>query len=123
MSQFPADTPVTANSDGNNWAMMLHLSQLLNFIVPFAGIIAPILIWQLKKGDYAILDQHGKNVTNWIISSFIYGLVSGLLVFLVIGIFLLIALGIVSVVFAIMGGIKASSGEVWKYPLTIEFLK
>jgi uncharacterized Tic20 family protein len=59
--------------------MFLHLSQLINLILPFGGIIAPILIWQLKKEEIPALDAHGKMVVNWIISSLIYWVVSGIL--------------------------------------------
>ena len=31
-------------------------------------------------------------------------------------------LGLLAVVFPIVGGLKASSGEAWKYPLSISFL-
>ncbi len=109
--------------DSKQWAMFLHLSQLLNFIVPLAGIVAPIVIWQVKKNDMPEIDGHGKAAVNWIISAIIYSIVSGLLVFAFVGIFLLLILAALSVIFPIIAGIKASSGELWKYPLAIEFLK
>lgn len=109
--------------DQKQMGMFLHLSQLANFIVPPVGIIAPILLWQLKKDEMPALDAHGKMVTNWIISSLIYGVVSGVLVIFIVGIFLLIALGLLSIIFPIIGGIKANNGEYWEYPLTIKFLK
>jgi hypothetical protein len=120
---FPGES--TMDPKENQWAMALHLSQLLHFVVvvPFAGFIAPILIWQLKKGEFPSLDAHGKIVVNWLISALIYGIVSALLLVIFIGIPLLVVLGILGVAFPIIGGIKASSGEVWKYPLSITFLK
>jgi uncharacterized protein len=105
------------------WAMFLHLSLLAGFLVPFAGLIVPIVIWQLKKEELPGIDVHGKVVVNWIISGIIYMIASGLLIFVLIGIPLLIALCIVGVVFPIIGAIKANDGIVWKYPLTITFLK
>ena len=109
--------------NAKQWAMILHLSLLAGFIIPFAGFVAPILIWQLKKKDIPELDAHGKVVLNWIISALIYGFVCFLLMFIVIGIPLLIVLGIVCVAFPIIGGIKANDGQLWKYPLSIQFLK
>lgn len=103
--------------------LFLHLSQLANLLIPPVGIVAPILIWQMNKDKIPALDAHGKMVTNWLISSFIYGVVSVILVFFIVGIFLLIALGILGIVFPIIGGIKANNGELWEYPLTIKFLK
>jgi uncharacterized Tic20 family protein len=44
-------------------------------------------------------------------------------VFVLVGILLLIALGIVAIVFPIIGAVKANNGELWEYPLTIKFLK
>ena len=125
MSQDESVPPTAklTSKDANMWGMIMHLSQLGSFIIPFSGIIAPIVIWQLKKNDSPEIDAHGKNITNWIISALIYGLVCIVLSFIIIGVFLAIGLGIIWIIWAIMGGIKANSGEVWKYPGTIEFLK
>jgi uncharacterized Tic20 family protein len=105
------------------WAFFLHLSLLAGCIVPFAGLIAPIVIWQIKKTEFPGIDIHGKIVVNWIISACIYSIGGAILTIILIGIPILIALGIVTVIFAIIGGIKANNGEVWPYPLTIKFIK
>ena len=109
--------------NAKQWAMILHISFLAGFIVPIAGLVAPILIWQLKKNDFPELDAHGKTVVNWMLSALIYGFVFFLLSFIFIGIPLLIALGLLCIIFPIVGGIKANDGKLWKYPLSIEFLK
>jgi uncharacterized Tic20 family protein len=105
------------------WAFLLHLSVLAGFAVPIAGLIVPIVIWQMKKPVLPGIDEHGINVINWIISLMIYSIGSLILVFVVIGIPMLMALGVVSMVFPIIAAIKANNGEVWKYPLSISFLK
>ena len=106
----------------NQWAMILHLSLLGGYVVPLLGLIAPILIWQLKKDQFPILDEHGRNATNWIISSLIYGMISGVLVLVMVGFVLLFALAVVSIVFPVIAAIKANDGIVWKYPLAIRFV-
>ena len=111
----------SADQETRMWAMLLHLSVFAGYAVPIAGLVAPIVIWQVKKTDLPEIDLHGRNVVNWIISMMLYVVVSGLLVFLLIGIPLLIVLGIVGVAFPIIGAIKANDGEVWSYPLSIEF--
>ena len=113
----------TSDKDARMWSMILHLSMLSNFVIPMAGIIAPIVIWQIKKDEFPIVDVHGKNAVNWIISAAIYSVISVILMFVFVGIFLLFVLGALAVVFPIIAGIKANNGEVWKYPLTIQFLK
>ena len=128
-SQQAKSSPVIIKDEPNldlqtrQWAMFLHLSLLAGLIVPILGLVAPVVIWQLKKTDLPGLDVHGKVVMNWIISFIIYAVISALLMLVVVGIPLLIALGIVSIIFPIIGGIKANNGEVWHYPLTMEFLK
>jgi uncharacterized protein len=114
-------TPVDVEQQTRQWAMFLHLSQFAGYAVPLGGLIVPILIWQIKKAELPGIDIHGKIVVNWMISFVIYFIISLLLAFVLIGIPLLLALGVVGIVFPIIGGIKASNGEAWKYPLSIGF--
>lgn len=109
------------SSDENMWAMFIHLSQFCSFILPLSGLIVPIVLWQVKKNESAVIDKHGRIVANWIATAFIFGIVFSLLAFIVIGIPLLFALAVVGIVFPIIGGVKANNGEVWPYPLSIKF--
>ena len=111
------------SKDERTWGMFLHLSMLASFVIPLLGLLAPIVNWQMKKDQLPIIDEHGKNAVNWLISAAIYFAVGFVLWLLLIGIPIVIAVMVCSVVFPIMAGIKANNGEVWKYPLTISFLK
>ena len=108
------------NVDTKQWGMFIHLSQLGNMVFPPAGYVLPIVLWQMKKNEGDI-DEHGKVVANWMISSFIYLIVSALLCVVVVGIPMVIVLLILGIVFPIVGAIKSSSGEVWQYPMSIKF--
>ncbi|MGW8367818.1 MAG: DUF4870 domain-containing protein, partial [Gammaproteobacteria bacterium] len=108
--------------DVKSYCMMLHLSQLASFLVPFAGIALPVVMWLVYKDESPEIDAHGRVVTNWIISALIYTVVGFLLALIFIGFLLLLALFIVNIVFVIMGAIKANEGTVWPYPLSINFL-
>ncbi|MGB7068065.1 MAG: DUF4870 domain-containing protein [Pyrinomonadaceae bacterium] len=103
--------------------LFLHLSQLANMIIPFAGVVLPIVIWQTQRDKMPALDAHGKMVTNWLISSLIYWAVSGVLALVLIGFLGMLALIVMGIVFPIIGAVKANNGEFWEYPLTIKFLK
>tara|TARA_B110000438_G_scaffold106721_1_gene104962 strand:- start:105 stop:602 length:498 start_codon:yes stop_codon:yes gene_type:complete len=105
----------------NVFCMLIHLSQLANFVVPFSGVILPIVMWATEKENSKKVDMHGRIVFNWLISSIIYFICSLILSIVFIGIFMLIALGIASVIFTILGGIKANEGKIWKYPMSIRF--
>jgi hypothetical protein len=109
--------------EANQFCMLMHLSQFAGLVVPMGGLILPIVMWTANKDKSDIVNQHGKNILNWIISSFIYLFVSIILTFLLIGIPILIATVICSLIFTIVGAVKANNGEVYKYPLSIPFLK
>ena len=111
------------NMDLSSYCMLMHLSQFAGIIVPFGGITLPIIMWATNKDKSSIIDQHGKNILNWMISFYIYVSISAILILLIIGIFALIALCLVAVIFAIIGAIKANNKEIFNYPLTIQFLK
>jgi uncharacterized protein len=87
-----------------------------------AGLILPIVLWQVKKNELPGVDVHGKIVVNWIISEILYMIAGIALCFICIGIPLVIALAVMGIVFPIVGGIKANNGEAWPYPLSIRWL-
>jgi len=110
------------NREERMWAMFCHLSGLAGFIFPFGNIIAPLVIWLVKKEESELVNDQGKEALNFQISMTIYIIASIILIFLVIGIPLLIILGIFSLIVVIIAAIKANEGEKYRYPLTIRFL-
>ena len=121
LSQKVSNTLSGVVSDPNSWPTMMHFSQFCGYLLPLAGLIVPIVLWQVMKEDSPNIDRHGRVVANWVISSLIYYLVAGLLTLIIIGVPLAIALAVIGLIFPIIGGIKASKGELWHYPLSIEF--
>jgi uncharacterized Tic20 family protein len=115
--------PAMLEQQARTWGMLLHLSVLAGYIVPIFGLVAPVVIWQLKKDELPGIDAHGKNALNWIISHLIYLVICVALFFFLIGIPLLMALGVMAVLFPIIAAIKANNGEIWRYPLTITFFE
>ena len=106
------------------WAMLCHLTALSFYIgVPFGNILGPLIIWLIKKDEMPTVDQHGKESLNFQISMTIYGLVAGLLTFVLIGFLLLPIVVIAQIVFVVIASIKANNGEAYRYPLTIRFIK
>jgi uncharacterized protein len=126
VNSFTPSTPVATvpltEAQGRTWTMCLHLSLLAGFIVPLAGFVAPIILWQMKKDEIPGFDAHGKQVINWLISHLIYMACAFVLCFVFIGIPLMFALGLVGIIFPIIGGIKANEGVLWRYPFCLTFL-
>ena len=110
------------NRDERMWAMFCHLSGLAGFIFPFGNIIAPLVIWLMKKEEYPLVNDQGKESINFQISMTIYIIASIILIFLVIGIPLLIILGIFSLIVVIIAAIKANEGEKYRYPFTLRLI-
>lgn len=124
MSEIETSTTEPSGGDDKElklWSMLLHLSLLAGFIIPLGGLIVPIVIYILKKDELPGLEAHWNVVINWLISALIYSVVCFILIFVAIGIFLLFGLGLIAVIFPIIGAIKANDGEVWPYPLSIRF--
>jgi uncharacterized Tic20 family protein len=107
--------------DERQWGMFVHLSLFGGYIVPLGGLILPIVLWQMKKDEFPSVDMHGRNVMNALLSLLIYATIGGILCLVFVGFFVLFALAICSVVFPIIGALKANDGVIWKYPYTIQF--
>ena len=105
--------------DVTNLTLLMHLGQL----IPGPGWLVPLIIWLTKKDESPAVDAHGKVILNWILSSIVYGIACFLLCFVFVGVILGPILGILMIVFPIIGGLKAKDGELWPYPLSIQFLK
>lgn len=128
----------------NIYCFLIHVSVLLGFIHIVLGIIVPLILWILNKETNERVDIHGKNVINWILSMAIYlsicffimlplnGLLNLSLNFsynlawpisLFSGFVPITILMILNLIFVLIGALKASSGIIWKYPLSIKFFK
>jgi len=115
------------SKDACTWAMFCHLAGLgglLVWIVPvIGGIICPLILWQLKKGDDPFIDEQGKESVNFQISMLLYWIIAWPLCFACIGIVLVPLIPIADVVLVLIASIKAGNGRAYRYPLTIRFIK
>ncbi|MEM0909858.1 MAG: DUF4870 domain-containing protein [Pseudomonadota bacterium] len=102
---------------------LLHLSQLAGFVIPFAGLILPIVMWVTNKDESATIDAHGKVIVNWLITMLIAYAICFVLTFILIGALLMVILFVVHIVFIIIAAIKANNGELWPYPFSLNLIK
>lgn len=122
-SMSPSSPKVTTKTGSENgYLVLMHLSQFANYILPLAGFVLPVVLWVAKKDEDAAVDRQGREIVNWLIFELIAALVCGILVFVVIGIPLLLVLGILGIVFPIIGAVKASNGEFYRYPMMFRIL-
>jgi len=113
----------TPSKDERTWAMLSHFSALCMFIFPLGNILAPLIIWLIKKEEMSFVEDQAKEVLNFQISMTIYLLISGILCFILIGIPFVIGLVIFNVIITIIAGIKANDGKSYQYPINLRLIK
>jgi uncharacterized Tic20 family protein len=111
------------SKDEKTFAMFCHLSALAGFIIPFGNIIGPLILWQMKKAESAFIDDQGKEALNFQITIGIAALICFALLLVIIGAFLLPVVGLVALIFTIIGAIKANEGVTYRYPFAIRLVK
>lgn len=110
------------SSDQRTWAMLGHVAAFAGLVVPFGNILGPLVIWLVKKDTMPFAADQAKEALNFNITWTIAMLVSAALVLVLIGIPLLAALTIAWLVLTIVAAVKASSGERYRYPLTLRLV-
>jgi uncharacterized Tic20 family protein len=109
------ETPlIPPTSDEKTMALLSHI---LTFIFP---ILAPLVIYLVKKDESEFVASHAKESLNFQITMFI---VCVILIISVIGLLLLWVVGIIVAVLVIVATIRASEGKLYKYPVNIRFIK
>lgn len=104
------------SQDAKNLALLLWIGTL------FFGFIPALILYLVKKDDDYINDQ-SKEALNWSITA-ILGYVAGvLLMVILIGFLVIAAVGIVHLVFCIMGVIATSSGQAFRVPFALRLIK
>ncbi len=138
--------PTVSSSEKTN-AMIIHLSGLSNLIIPLGNIILPIILWQVMKKDSEFCDDQGKEAVNFNLSYLLYNIllliVSGGSVItaligagkenvpailasssgLIISLLILSVLFIIKFIFIIIAAVRSNSGDRYRYPLIIRFIK
>jgi uncharacterized protein len=131
LNEPPAVPPTPPPSDAatRQWAMILYLSALSTFIVPFGNIIGPLIIWQIKKTELPAIDAIGKEAMNFQISYTLYMIgaviVGGVLSCIIPLLPMLLPFAVFAalIAFTIIAAVKANNGESYTIPAVIKILK
>jgi len=109
--------------EDRNLLVVTHLSQYLDFVTGFGGLLVPLVIWLTTKDTVIGMNEHGKSVINFQLSLILYLIIGipGILLF-GLGILLLVFAGILSLVMPAINAIRASNGESPSYFGTIRFI-
>ena len=108
-----------------NYAVAIHLSPLAGFFFPPA-VVAPLILWLIRKDQSAYIDDHGREMVNFLISVVVLHLLLGLACLTIIGIPVAVVgiptIWIVGVISTIRGAIASGRSEYFRYPMTFRFL-
>ena len=113
----------TYTQSERDWAMFCHLSAFAGYFFPFGGILGPLICWISRKDSSAWVDINGKSSLNFQASILLYTILAIPLCFIIIGIPIVLSLIVLRIVCIIVASIRASKGEVFKYPLSIPFVQ
>ena len=106
-----------SQSDERLWATLIHIGGI------FIGFISPLIGYLVLKDRSSFVREHSRQALNFQITLAIAYAVGWILTFLLSGLFVILAVGIVNIVFSIIAAIAANKGEMYRYPLTIQFVK
>ena len=113
---YPAQHGGPQSSEDTTWAVLGHLSYFV------LGLIAPLVIYLVKKDASPFVRQHAAEALNFHITLTIAAIVSAVLIIVIIGFFLLFAVLIAGAVLSIIAAVAAGKGQPYRYPLTIHFV-
>ena len=142
MSELPRvplneTTSPLSPSDERTWAMLAHLSILLNLVSGALGVVAALAIYLLYRERSRYVAYHSLQafffqLVAWlgggVLTAFAWG-VTVPLIFLVVGLFLIplavlvTLLPAVAVVYGVVGAVQCSQGEDFRYWLVGDWLR
>ncbi|MBD0293151.1 MAG: DUF4870 domain-containing protein [Jiangellaceae bacterium] len=102
--------------------MGAHLSAFLAAYIAL-GFLGPLVVLLVRGERSPFVRQHAVEALNFNLTVLIYVAICIVLAFVLIGLLLFIPLGILYLIAVIMGAMRASAGQPYRYPLTIRFVK
>ena len=121
----PEISAAVPSKEERTMAMLCHLLSFSGFIVavPGASIIAPLILWAIKKDSMPFVNDQGKEAINFNITVSIIALICVATFWLILPVFLLIGVGIAAIVLVIIAAIQSNEGKAYRYPFILRLVK
>lgn len=106
------------------YATCIHLTLLAYPIMPFVIVLAPLVMWLVRRNDSPFIDDHGRETVNFHLSLVLYALAIGpvALVTCGLGAVLWLAVYALGLVGMVLAAVAAHRGEYFRYPATLRLL-
>jgi uncharacterized Tic20 family protein len=119
--QLPSTQP---SAEARKWAMLCHYAAFAWLLMPMvANVLGPLILWQLKKDLDPFVDEQGKEALNFQITVSLALMASGALMWILVGFPLAVLVSLAALILTIIAGIKANTGEHYRYPLCLRLVK
>lgn len=110
------DMPAEITQDSKNLAVLNWVGTI------FLGFLPGLILYLVQKEDAYVQDQ-SKEALNWSITLLFGYCIAFFLSFIVIGLFLFPVLGVVHLIFCILGIVGTQKGETFRVPYAIRLIK
>lgn len=104
-----------------NLIMLLMAGSILVFNL--VGFLICYFVWREFSKDSYFIEENGRHLLNFHISFFMYTIIAGILMVVVIGVVLLPIVSISYFILIIIGMIKYGYYKDYEYPFTLKFIK
>ena len=108
-------------AEERTWAGAAHWSALIAMVFAMA-FLGPLIVLLVKGNDSGFVRRQAVESLNFQLTILIAGIVSFALVFVLIGFLLLPLVGLAWLVFTVIGAVKSSSGDDYRYPFAIRMV-
>lgn len=116
MSQHFDDVPQYDDQKENTG--LASIAHILGLVF---GLFGPIILYAVAEDEF--VKKNAAKAFTWQVFFLIYMMLSFFMLTFFIGLLLLPIVYVLNIAFCIMGAVKASNGQVWKYPGTIDLLE
>lgn len=95
----------------------------LRICFAFGNIISPLVVYSMKKNEYAFVADQGRESLNFQLSMLFYTFLSLVLIFFGLGILFILLIPVLALILTVVAAVRANDGEYYRYPFCIHFIK
>ncbi len=120
------------SGEQQTWRVLAHASAFIQ-LLGIPSVVGPLIIWLIRRED-PLVEPHAREALNFQLSLLIYFIAGVVVAFiaaltivgLILTVFIIIALIVLfllELIFALLGTLAASRGEMYRYPLNLNLIK
>lgn len=109
--------PPLSDADARLWSSLAHVGVIVT------GFIGPLVIWAALKDRSPLVRQNAAAATNFGLLMTIGYIVGAILMIIFIGGLLVVAAMVLTIIFGVIGAVRAANGEAYPYPFNVKWVR